>query len=229
MSIRRKLRCSIFFSSNEKVSKTLTAVSSIVPTHSTLQSVHSFQSFDLDSDTRFLNPVQQMPETPQESSNACHSRLLKGRTVFDGRYEKIVSFLQKDPNQFLPSQEYLENQKGQTMRWIREAAFCFLETAGINDGKGFELHECHSSPSFFNICKHVYSVDARDELLTKSAWLQIQSPLFMTDFIRALTTAAIIQWVFKGKHNPLPGELSQTSKPAMMYENIVAECERSNC
>lgn len=170
-----------------------------------------------------------MPETRQESNDACHSGLFMGRTVFDGGYEKIVDFLQNDPNQFLPSPEQLENLRGQIMRWIREAAFRFLETAGISDGKILELHDCHSSPSFFNLCKHVYNVDARDELLTKSAWLQIHSPLVMNDFIRALTTAAIIEWVFEERHNPLPGELSQTSKLAMMYENIVAECERSSC
>lgn len=211
--------------SKKRGSKTPVVSPFIVQRPSTPESAHSPQSVDLISDTQASTPIRRETEIQQEPDNACHKRLRLGRTGFSGRYEKIVSFLQNDPNQFLPSHEHLENRKRETWRSIRDVGLRFLETAGISDGKVLELYGCHSSQPFFDICKRVYNVHTREELLTRSASLQIQSPLTMTDFIRALTAAAITEWVFEGKYNPLPGELSQPSKAATMYENIIAELD----
>lgn len=194
-----------------------------VRTDPTPQSGGFVQSFDFDSGTQNETHIRQEPEREQELDAAGKNRLLMGRTDCNQRCEKITRFLRNDKNQYLPSQERLDFLKGQTMRWIRDVALWFLETAGIEDGKVMDLYGCQSSRPFFSICKRLYNVNTREELLEKSGLIQLRSPLNKRDFVRALTAAAITDWVFEGKHNPLPGEFSQPSKAAMKYESILAE------
>lgn len=142
------------------------------------------------------------------------------------RLEKISDFLLIDPNVFLPSRENLDHRHGETMSCIRDAALQYLETTGVDDRAALEIYPCHSSTSFFDICKRLYNVISKERLLEEYAKLQLESPLSPTDFIRALMAAAITEWIFQGRHDPLPTPLAWTSSPAKMYEDIIAgrEC-----
>ena len=141
------------------------------------------------------------------------------------RNTTIHEFLPADPDGLSPSQNNLDHLKGHMIRQIQSAVCDLLKLTKTDDLIDPQIYVSLRSLSFFNVCKRVYNVNTRDELRKKFALIQPQSPLSLIGLFRALTAAAVAEWVFERRNERLPLEGLQNSNSQASYGEIFAKCK----
>ena len=121
----------------------------------------------------------------------------------------------------LPTRDDLEYLQGITMKEILFSVYALLESTATAYEGTQEIHTSVACLPFFEICKTVYGVGNKADLLIIFGDLQFQSPISLGVFLRALIGAAVYEWVFDGCHDsPLNDLDSRTGIPARFMSEI---------
>jgi len=199
-----------------------------------LGSAPSVPDLDL-SRSRYESPMvhnnQDQPNTGfREVSSKQEGTVMNSYASFpeDIRQKCLVAvndYLLENPEIYSPSPSLLEMLKGTVMKEILFAIRDLLKASKTDIGTAPQLYSSLSSTEFFDICKRVYGVGCKEDLRRTSETLLLHSPVNITDFIRAMVAAAVNEWVFDGRHNPLPNDLGNEIGVSAIYESELAKRE----
>ena len=149
--------------------------------------------------------------------------------VHEGAHEErragVIDYLLDDPQNYLPSKSHLETLKAEVMKEILFAVRNLLEATKTDYEKAPDLYASLSSIQFFNVCKRVYGIGRKQDLLNTAEDLLLSSPVTLRDFLRAMIAAAVNEWVFDGQYGSLPTGLDDTSCVLTIYQSEILKGE----
>ena len=176
-----------------------------------------------DTQGRFNIP---MPNTGNGQDLDINSRSPQSQSVkinSEHLYNAIGKYLETNPERFLPCPGDLEKAKNELMERIDTAVCSLVETNQEHLCMIPQIYAALSSVAFEDICKRVYGASSRNEILKKHNGLQLRSAFTLNEFLCAIIAAAIHDWVFEGRHAPLPFAYTGKTEWQSIFEEVVSK------
>lgn len=191
--------------------------SPVTPSHSPVTpplGVRLHQSIHPQSTQEFSHP-ESMP--PESDESGLMPRL---EPSVPDSVQKIIDFIGSNPRQSLPNHDRLRDL-GYSISICINKAVCNLLRAADTDPNKHDFHVIMHIPEapFFQLCNCIYGVKSTDLLIERVSWIQVQSRLSLSNFLRSITAAAVYRWVLEEKPAGLP---AKTKDLEIMEKNIAA-------